>query len=423
MAKRWKRIVNLVVVFVFASSFLAISPNPVAAGAYIQVNTTIDYPTVNNSFCTLRWAIIAANTNARYGGCPAGVPGAVNFIFLPASVNMYILSIPGASEDNSLAGDLDILSSMEISGAGASVSKIYSSNTDRVFHIYNTSNITLRNLEISAGESSSGAGGGIFIQNSKNVTMQSIVVTKNHAASAGGGIALDRNSSAIIDASSISYNTSQQGGGILNEGTLTLKNSIVNNNTGSVANGGIDNNAQGTGYMEMVNTTVAENLSPIAAGVGSYTNITILNSTIVANLGTGLYTGTNAPGWVKNSIIALQSNSGINCAINSPAFASAGHNIENGNACGFTGPGDQTGVAYLGLLVPYSYNGGPTETYALSIDSPAVDAGDDNGCPATDQRLYGRPADGNEDGVGHCDIGSFELGGTYYTVTLPLILH
>jgi hypothetical protein len=55
-------------------------------------------------------------------------------------------------------------------------------------------------------------------------------------------------------------------------------------------------------------------------------------------------------------------------------------------------------------LGPLGDNGGPTQTRALLIGSPAIDAGS-NDCPppATDQRGTARPQ-----GAG-CDIGAFEL--------------
>ncbi len=47
-----------------------------------------------------------------------------------------------------------------------------------------------------------------------------------------------------------------------------------------------------------------------------------------------------------------------------------------------------TGDPQLG---PLAANGGPTLTMALLPGSPAIDAGDDANCPATDQRGVTRP--------------------------------
>ncbi len=61
------------------------------------------------------------------------------------------------------------------------------------------------------------------------------------------------------------------------------------------------------------------------------------------------------------------------------------------------------------LLGPLENNGGSTETMALGAGSSALDTGDDGACPATDQRGFARPQDGDADGVAHCDVGAYEL--------------
>jgi hypothetical protein len=52
----------------------------------------------------------------------------------------------------------------------------------------------------------------------------------------------------------------------------------------------------------------------------------------------------------------------------------------------------------------------PTIGYELSVGSPAIDAGDDEICPATDLDGQSRPHDGNDppDGFAYCDIGAIE---------------
>lgn len=67
-------------------------------------------------------------------------------------------------------------------------------------------------------------------------------------------------------------------------------------------------------------------------------------------------------------------------------------------------------------LLPLANNGGATQTHALRSDSPAVDQGTGVtsatffDCPATDQRGFTRPVDGDGDGTADCDIGAFEFG-------------
>lgn len=53
-------------------------------------------------------------------------------------------------------------------------------------------------------------------------------------------------------------------------------------------------------------------------------------------------------------------------------------------------------------------NGGPVATHALTIGSPAIDAGNNAVCPAADARNVARPYDGDGNGVAVCDIGAVE---------------
>ena len=98
---------------------------------------------------------------------------------------------------------------------------------------------------------------------------------------------------------------------------------------------------------------------------------------------------------------------GANCA---GAVTSNGYNLSSDATCKFTNTGDLNNTdPMLGLL---QYNGGPTQTNALLSGSPAVDAGNPNGCTdglghllKTDQR--GKPRPDAED-TGGCDMGAYE---------------
>ncbi|MCY2990553.1 MAG: hypothetical protein NTY19_22150, partial [Planctomycetota bacterium] len=98
----------------------------------------------------------------------------------------------------------------------------------------------------------------------------------------------------------------------------------------------------------------------------------------------------------------------------SGSFTSLGHNLI-GKASGSTFingvNGDLVGTAVSPLdpqLGPLQDNGGGTTTHALLTGSPAIDAGNNTGVAATDQRGQPRRLDGNGDGIIAADMGAFE---------------
>jgi hypothetical protein len=107
---------------------------------------------------------------------------------------------------------------------------------------------------------------------------------------------------------------------------------------------------------------------------------------------------------LQNTIIANQL-AGPDCA---GLITSNGFNLDSDNTCQLTQPSDKPNVSNP-LLGPLADNGGPTLTHALLPGSPALDAGDNAGCPPTDQRAFRRPVDGDSNGTATCDIGAYEL--------------
>jgi hypothetical protein len=108
---------------------------------------------------------------------------------------------------------------------------------------------------------------------------------------------------------------------------------------------------------------------------------------------------------VINSILT-DSTSGGNCqkAFNG-VIVDGGNNLDSDGTCAFS-----SGVVNP-LLDPAGLknNGGPTETIALQLGSPALDFANDTVCSSSpvdglDQRGVVRPQGS------HCDIGAFELG-------------
>jgi len=261
--------------------------------------------------------------------------------------------------------------------------------------------VTIRN---GLGDGTNGGGG---ILNWQSLTLVRSAVTGNETPLAGGGIA--NSGTMVIRESTIDSNHSQMDeGGILNRqgATLEIVASTVSNNRADRYAGGIVN----TGTLSLVNSTISGNEAPLTGGVQNIGGgqMTATNSTIAFNEGgsEGGLRNTGGDATITNTIIA--ENSGDQCATAGNAtLTSNGHNLASDDTCDLTGPGDLSNTnAQLG---PLANNGGPTMTHAILPGSPAVDAGDNANCPATDQRGKGRPADGDGQGGPVCDIGAFEL--------------
>jgi hypothetical protein len=218
-----------------------------------------------------------------------------------------------------------------------------------------------------------------------------------------------------IDASTISGNISDFGGGVSTGGTATIRNSlIVGNRARSV--GGVWNDD----LLTIDNSTISGNTAEEGCGgldnsLSFFINGTLLisNSTISANLDKSGHSGglcnlrhvqldsTLVSGNRANGALEV-GNSGTLTADNFNLFGSGG----DAGVSGFT-PGASDivpNVATKKILGPLKNNGGPTKTHALVAGSPAIDAvpGADPECGGTDQRGMARPQ-----GFG-CDIGAFE---------------
>src|SRR5271157_6059376 len=94
-----------------------------------RVNTTLDTVAVNlrtgrdsSGHISLRSAIMAADAH-----------GGSNSIIVPAGI--FTLTIPGANEDASASGDLDLKGKIKIKGASSASTIIDGNNLDRVFQV------------------------------------------------------------------------------------------------------------------------------------------------------------------------------------------------------------------------------------------------------------------------------------------------
>ncbi len=218
--------------------------------------------------------------------------------------------------------------------------------------------------------------GGVTITNSTFDTNSAVAV-----GSAGG--ALNWAAYALtVSGSTFSGNSADYGGAIWlypspAGAVVQLTNSTLTNNQAATAGGAIDDYAGSD--LALLNDTLFANTAPSSHGGG------------IASA--GLHS-------IENTIVAGNGGGDCNAAAGS---ADLGNNLDGDGSC-FTGDAhassDKIGVSPL-LAVLNSW-GGPTQTMALTAGSPAIDAGNDAACPATDQRGVARPQGS------HCDIGAYE---------------
>ena len=287
------------------------------------------------------------------------------------------------------------------SGPDVTVSNVTIRNAHR--GVFNEATLTLNDSTINGNFPFSGIG------NYGTMTLNRSTLSRNGSSgidryySNGGGIfnggILTVNGSTINDNGTRGNYTC--GGGIYNSGTLNINNSTLHGNRANSASngvgGGIDNEG---GTMVLSNSTVSGNK---ALPDGSNSGGGISNGGCVRNR------NRRRPGTItlQNTIVANNAHGG-NC---DGTVTSMGYNLSSDKTCNFDGLGDLNNtVPKLGKLGNY---GGPTQTIPLLPGSPAIDAGNPNGCTdgqgnllKTDQRGKPRP-DKEDHGIG-CDMGAYE---------------
>ncbi len=164
--------------FLLLMIFLSLSIDVTPVSAATIVVDTFDDENIDNSFCSLREAIVAANTDLQYYGCTAGSPGA-DTITLPAGT--YTLS----------SYIYHVNSEIVINGADAETTIIEASTCnpitlpegctpadDRIFSLSSSSNLTLNDLTLRHGDKNYG---GAIISYGGTLTINDCTVSDNLA--------------------------------------------------------------------------------------------------------------------------------------------------------------------------------------------------------------------------------------------------
>ena len=332
--------------------------------------------------------------------------GADTIVFDPAFFN--------TPRTINLTGELPtIQENLIITGPGAHLLNVRrdTGGNYRIFTISSGVTATISGLTISNGNAGTGDGGGIL--NDGALTLTNCHITGNTAVG-GGGISNTLGNSLTLTQSTVSGNTatgSSTGGGIASIGGTTITNSTISGNIVTGSNGG-----NGGGLR-------------LSSAGASIANSTITNNSAAGANSAGGLRDNLAPVNIRNSIIA--GNVG-NTTVPDVSFVGAGdlqsggyNLIGNRGTLTFSGTNDQSGTGAAPLnpqLAPLGLFGGTTPVHALSLTSPAFDKGAVDSPIATDQRGFNRRADiasiPNAPNTGDAsDIGAVEMQAIFVTNT------
>ena len=304
-----------------------------------------------------------------------GLPFTINF---SGTISGTAQTIPAATATTGLA------SAITIQGVTGNTSDIIdrnltttSSSTGTALTINSTTSVTLKNIKITKGYSSTN-GGGITVNTGASLTLgEGVSITANKATSNGGGIY----SVGTVDmtSGSVTNNSAQNGGGIYSSGTLYVRGSAIVgdktettatgstagtycSNSASASGGGIYNS--GTLYFgcNTSGTKDADNGYALDSGYGVRRNY--------ANDGGGIYnTGTFKSG--SGSI-------SYNYAPNSAGGLYAGGSTNNMGGLGVSY--NKTGKNGAGVYVASSKSAEVTAQSGVNHNTATVSSGSSDVC-------------------------------------------
>lgn len=330
----------------------------VAQATTITVNSLADPGT--SGICALRDAITAANTKAAVNGCTAG-----------SGNDTIVFSLTGTiTLDSTLP---TILNTLTIQGPSASppAISIDGADTYQVMDVNSGATLNLSYLTIEngfAGADTSFLGGGIYNQGALSVTNS---IFSGDIAGLGGGIS-NNGGTVTITNSTFSGNNALQGAGIANfDSTVSVTDSTFSGNSGGLGGGIMNFN----GTLNVANSTFSGNTTGsggVGGGIASSGTLTVTDCTFSGNdagEGGGIvnFNGGADAADIRGTI--LTDNSGGNCFLSFPVTES--FNLDDDGSCGFSS--GTTSDADIALdPAGLQNNGGPTETVALEPGSVAI---------------------------------------------------
>jgi hypothetical protein len=370
---------------VILTTLLIGAASDAGAWATITVNSLADPG--KPGICALRDAITAANTMTATNGCTAG-KGHDTIQFSVTGTIKLTEILPEITDSN-----------LTVNGPASPGITISGGDKVQVMQVASGATLNLNNLTISHGFSS-GASGGIGNDNGGTLNVTNVIFSHNDAEIYAG--AIGNGGTLTVTDSSFSGNTAGNagtGGAMQNSGgSASVSNSTFTHNSG----GGITS----TGPLIVTNSTFSENIA--GPGINNLSIMTVTNCTFSGNSPDIFVYGFAS---LKDNILAGHAADG-NCHLLIGEITDLGYNISDDDSCGLTATGSLNNTDPMLDPAGLANDGGPTQTIALLMGSPAIDAipldsctDQDGNTLTTDQRGFPRP----DAGEAVCDIGAYEF--------------
>ncbi|MBV7334336.1 hypothetical protein KFU94_40095 [Chloroflexi bacterium TSY] len=215
--------------------------------------------------CTVRAAVQEANALPGKQSIALGRETYALNLDANTVLAAYFGAVDLTPEDASLTGDLDVTDDLEIIGLNAEETILNANDHDRVIEVLNGATLTLRDLTLTGGAALNDDDGGGLRNVGSTVILHNVSVNSNRAGSGGG---IQNQGNLTLENVTISGNQAGTGGGLQAlGGDAFLQNVTMMGNTASSAGGGI--NSGNGNDVRLVSTILVGNAAPIGPNCGA----------------------------------------------------------------------------------------------------------------------------------------------------------